>query len=105
MDNNSKSGTIWLARHLPQNRDIFITCAGNGQVTLWKYEYPEQRSVVDSTGAAYGVAGKLRRLQRMVVSTQPINALDWNRDQAGLAIATAYDQYLRVLITTKLNLH
>ncbi|XP_063831485.1 dynein axonemal assembly factor 10 [Ostrinia nubilalis] len=104
MDNTTKSGTIWVARHLPQNRDIFITCAGNGQVTLWKYEYPEQRYRTDEKGAAVGVPGKLRRLQRMVVSTQPINSLEWNRDHQGLAVATAYDQYVRVLVTTKLNL-
>ncbi|KAI8425262.1 hypothetical protein MSG28_007055 [Choristoneura fumiferana] len=105
LDDSTKSGTIWVARHVPQNRDIFITCAGNGHATLWKYEYPEQRYRVDDKGVSCGVPGKLKRLQRMVISTQPINALDWNRDHLGLAIATAYDQYVRVLVTTKLNLH
>ncbi|XP_046971756.1 dynein axonemal assembly factor 10 [Vanessa atalanta] len=104
LDNSSKSGTIWVARHVPQNRDLFLTCAGNGQVSLWKYEYPEQRYHVDSQGVAVGVPGKLRRLQRMVISSQPINSLEWNRDHLGLAVATAYDQYVRVLVTTKLNL-
>ncbi|KAI5632429.1 WD repeat-containing protein 92 [Phthorimaea operculella] len=104
LNNCSKSGTIWVARHLPQNRDIFITCAGNGHVSLWKYEYPEQRFRTDDKGAAVGVPGKVKRLQRMVVSTQPINAWEWNRDHTGLAVATAYDQCIRVLITTKLNL-
>lgn len=28
--------TIWLGRHLPQNRDIFMTTGGNGAVCLWK---------------------------------------------------------------------
>lgn len=59
---------------------------------------------MDEKGAAVGVAGKLRRLQRMVISTQPINSLEWNRDHQGLAVATAYDQYVRILVTTKLNL-
>lgn len=68
-------------------------------------QYPEQRSHVDSNGVTVGVAGKLNRLQRMVVSSQPINALDWNRDHTGLAVATAYDQCVRVIVTTKLNLH
>ncbi|XP_013170589.1 PREDICTED: WD repeat-containing protein 92 [Papilio xuthus] len=104
LDNSAQSGTIWVARHLPQNRDIFVTCAGNGQVTLWKYEYPEQRCHVDGSGVACGVPGKLRRLQRMLISTQPVNAWEWNRDHAGLALATAYDQYVRVVVTTKLNL-
>ncbi|KAG6465851.1 hypothetical protein O3G_MSEX015439 [Manduca sexta] len=104
LDDATKSGTIWVARHVPQNRDLFLTCAGNGQVSLWKYEYPEQRYRTDAQGVAVGVPGKLKRLQRMVISSQPINALEWNRDHLGLAVATAYDQCIRVLITTKLNL-
>lgn len=27
--------TVWCARHLPQNRDIFVTCGGTGSVRLW----------------------------------------------------------------------
>ncbi|KOB70785.1 WD repeat-containing protein 92 [Operophtera brumata] len=86
------------------NRDLFVTCAGNGQVSLWKYEYPEQRHRTDAQGVACGVPGKLTRLQRMVISSQPINALEWNRDHLGLAVATAYDQCVRIIVTTKLNL-
>lgn len=59
---------------------------------------------MDAQGVAAGVAGRLRRLQRMAVSSQPVNALEWNRDHTGLAVATAYDQCVRVLVTTKLNL-
>lgn len=73
-------------------------------IILFFSEYPEQRCRTDDKGVACGVPGKLKRLQRMVISTQPINALDWNRDHTGLAVATAYDQYLRVIVTTKLNL-
>ena len=29
---NGKSTTIWAATHLPQNRDIWATCGGNGSV-------------------------------------------------------------------------
>lgn len=67
-------------------------------------EYPEQRYRTDDKGAAVGVPGKLKKLQKMVISSQPINAVDWNKDHAGLAIATAYDQCIRVIVTTKLNL-
>ena len=28
--------TVWTARHLPQNRDIFMTTGGNGSACLWK---------------------------------------------------------------------
>lgn len=67
-------------------------------------EYPEQRCRVDGSGAAYGVPGSLRRLQRALLSPQPINAWQWNRDHTGLAITTSYDQQVRVIVTTKLNL-
>lgn len=28
--------TVWCARHLPQNRDVLVTCGGTGSVRLWK---------------------------------------------------------------------
>jgi hypothetical protein len=28
--------TVWATRHLPQNRDVFVTCGGDGSVNLWK---------------------------------------------------------------------
>lgn len=31
-----QKSTIWAVKHLPQNRDIFITCSGSGSVRLWK---------------------------------------------------------------------
>ncbi len=34
---------VWVCRHLPQNRDIFMTGGGNGSVNLYKYSYPAQR--------------------------------------------------------------
>merc|ERR1719419_1371540 len=40
---NGKSTTIWAATHLPQNRDIWATCGGNGSVHIWKYNYPTSR--------------------------------------------------------------
>ncbi len=30
------NSTVWLGRHLPQNRDIFMTCGGSGSYYLWK---------------------------------------------------------------------
>ncbi|KAG8037004.1 hypothetical protein G9C98_004326 [Cotesia typhae] len=29
--------TVWLVKHLPQNREIFMTCGGGGSLCLWKY--------------------------------------------------------------------
>lgn len=28
--------TMWAVKHLPQNRDVFITCSGSGSVRLWQ---------------------------------------------------------------------
>lgn len=97
--------TVWGVSHLPQNRDIFMTMGGNGSVFLWKYDYPSQRCVNDSEGQPQGVMGSLVQLQNLNLSTQPISSLDWNMDKLGLCACTSFDQAVRVLIVTKLNLH
>lgn len=91
--------TVWSVRHLPQNREVFVTTGGDGTVSLWKYQYPEKR-VVDGVG----VVGSVQPLQNTVLSSQPVSSWDWNADKIGLAVCTALDQTVRVLITTKLNL-
>ncbi|PKU31478.1 wd repeat-containing protein hypothetical protein [Limosa lapponica baueri] len=99
----AQKSTIWQVRHLPQNRDIFMTSGGAGSLHLWKYEYPAQRSKKDSEGAEMGVAGSLSLLQNVTLSTQPISSLDWSPDKKGLCVCGAFDQTVRVLIVTKLN--
>jgi hypothetical protein len=37
--------TVWCVRHLPQNRDLFMTGGGNGGFNLYKYHYPQNRYV------------------------------------------------------------
>ncbi|XP_029558991.1 dynein axonemal assembly factor 10 isoform X1 [Salmo trutta] len=95
--------TIWQVRHLPQNRDIFMTAGGAGNLHLWKYEYPAQRSKKDSDEVDMGVAGTVNLLQNVTLSTQPIASLDWSPDKQGLCVCSAFDQSVRVLIVTKLN--
>ncbi|XP_072437643.1 dynein axonemal assembly factor 10 isoform X1 [Chiloscyllium punctatum] len=95
--------TVWQVRHLPQNRDVFMTTGGAGNLHLWKYEYPAQRSKKDSENMDMGVAGTVTLLQNVTVSTQPIGSLDWSPDKQGLCVCTAFDQTVRVLIATKLN--
>jgi WD repeat-containing protein 92 len=51
------------------------------------------------------VAGTLEMLKATTISTQPINCFDWNNDRQGLAVCGALDQTVRVIVTTKLNLH
>ncbi|XP_078412619.1 dynein axonemal assembly factor 10 isoform X2 [Cetorhinus maximus] len=101
--NGAYKSTIWQVRHLPQNRDIFMTAGGAGNLHLWKYEYPAQRSKKDSENTDMGVAGAVTLLQNVTVSTQPIGSLDWSPDKQGLCVCTAFDQTVRVLIATKLN--
>ncbi|XP_049592865.1 dynein axonemal assembly factor 10 [Syngnathus scovelli] len=95
--------TIWQVRHLPQNREIFLTAGGSGNLHLWKYEYPAQRSKKDSDGTSVGVAGSVSLLQNVTLSTQPIASLDWSPDKLGLCVCSGFDQTVRVLIVTKLT--
>lgn len=94
--------TVWLARHLPQNRDVFMTTGGGGTLNLWKYEYPAKRSKQEGDGVV-GVPGTVDLLQNAGISTQPISGFDWSRDKEGLCVCTAFDQAVRVIIVTKLK--
>ncbi|XP_034656596.1 WD repeat-containing protein 92 [Drosophila subobscura] len=95
--------TVWVARHLPQNRDIFLTGGGTGSIRLWQYEYPDKRVVEDADGNKTGVAGTLHMVSASTLSSQPVHCFDWHPDKLGLAVCGAFDQSVRVLITTKLN--
>ena len=98
-----QKSTIWGAKHLPQNRDIFMTHAGNGGLNLYKYNYPAKRSIKDEQGLDKGIPGTLTLLNEMVVSTQPVASFDWSPDKMGLACLACLDQTCKVIITTKLN--
>jgi WD repeat-containing protein 92 len=95
--------TLWSVKHVPQNRDLFVTQGGNGSINLYKYNYPSQRQVQDLNGQPKGVPGTVTQLNQKDLSTQPVNSFDWNSDKLGLAVITALDQTLKVIITTKLN--
>lgn len=97
--------TVWCARHLPQNREIFVTCGGTGSLRLWLYKYPEKRVKDASDGCKQGVGGALQMLQATSVSSQPINSFDWCSDHIGLAVCSAFDQVVRILLTTNLHLY
>eukprot|EP01137_Pigoraptor_chileana_P010640 Opistho-2@60480 len=103
LSDSAHNSTIWCGRHLPQNRDVFLTTGGSGSLSLWKYSYPEQRSLKDEKGHAYGVAGTVSMLNSVTVATQPVASFDWSPDKEGLAVCTSFDQCVRVMIVTKLN--
>lgn len=95
--------TVWTVKHLPQNREIFMTGGGTGSVRIWNYKYPEKRYKEMSDGTKFGVAGTLQMLSATTVSQQPVHCFDWCAEKTGLCVAGAFDQSVRVLITTNLN--
>ncbi|KAF8568418.1 hypothetical protein P879_08918 [Paragonimus westermani] len=108
----TQGSTVWQVRHLPQQRDIFMTMGGNGNLCLWQYHYPNKRKRVvreaapDGQGdieVAQGVVGTLSQLQNVTLSSQPVNSMDWCPDKLGLAVCVSFDQTFRLLIVTKLN--
>lgn len=74
-------------------------------LSLPRSQYPEKRRLADADGIEEGVAGTLKLLQNNTLSSQPVSSLDWSPDKLGLGVCTAFDQCVRVIITTRLNLY
>ena len=79
------------------DRDQFVTCGGNGVVSLWQYEYPKKRELDGK-----GVAGKITQRVYQKLSTQPINSWHFHPEKKGLAACTTLDQKINVVFVTKL---
>ncbi|KAJ3109101.1 WD repeat-containing protein 92 [Phlyctochytrium planicorne] len=104
LEKTSDNTTVWTVKHLPQNRDIFITSGGNGSLNLYKYSYPANRSQKDADGKhEVGVPGKIEHLNQTTLAEQPISSLDWSQDKQGLCAFVSFDQMFRVAVVTKLN--
>ncbi len=101
----NNASTMWGAKHLPQNRDIFATLGGDGNLSIFHYKYPAQRSIKDADGKDKGVVGTLELLNDRIVSTQPICSFDWHPEKNGLAVMACLDQTCKVAIVTKLHLY
>jgi WD repeat-containing protein 92 len=97
--------TVWIAKHLPQNRDIFMTGGGTGSVRIWNYKYPDKRYKENSDGTKAGVAGSLQMLTAATISQQPVHCFDWCTEKIGLGVCGALDQTVRVVITPNLQLY
>lgn len=41
MSRKTSGSTIWGAKHSPFNRDIFATLGGDGNLSIYKYNYPK----------------------------------------------------------------
>ncbi len=105
MTEPAQKATIWGVKHVPQNRDLFITQGGNGGFNIYKYIYPANRQLKDPEGRARGVAGRLELLNSKDMGTQPISDFRWHREKLGLGVLCALDQTCKIVITTKLNLY
>jgi hypothetical protein len=103
MSEKAHKSTVWQGKHLPQNRDLFMTGGGNGGLNIYKYSYPAVRSRDDTEGRAIGVPGTVELLNSRVITTQPIVSFDWSPDKEGLCCMSCLDQTCRVYIVTKLS--
>lgn len=99
------TSTLWGCHFLPQNREVFAACGGNGSITLYKHIYPAERVTKCKNNLEKGVAGTVEMLNQKELSTQPIVSFDWHPQKAGLAVMSSLDQSLRVAICTKLHLY
>ena len=103
LSEKAHKATVWCVRHLPQNRDLFMTGGGNGGFNIYKYSYPPKRTVNHKDNIPMGVVGTVELLNSKVISTQPIVALDWSPDKEGLCTLCCLDQTIRCYVVTKLN--
>ena len=88
--------TVWISKHLPQNRDIFVTAGGNGGFNIYKYNYPTNRvGKHPEDNSPIGVIGSVELLNSRVISTQPITSFDWSPDREGLCCMSSLDQTMR----------
>lgn len=112
---NSKSSFLNynVLFHFKIHRQVLImtgTCVNHNSyftrtqsLKYFSSEYPAQRSKKGSDDMDVGVAGSVNLLQNATLSTQPIASLDWSPDKQGLCVCSGFDQSVRVLIVTKLN--
>lgn len=103
LSEKAHKATVWCVRHLPQNRDIFMTGGGNGGFNVYKYHYPMSRTTMYKDNAPMGNMGTVELLNSKVISSQPIVNLDWSPDKEGLCVLSCLDQTIRCFIVTKLN--
>lgn len=96
LSERAHKSTVWLTRHLPQNRDLFVTGGGNGGLNIYKYHYPSNRvGKHKQDNAPVGIVGTVELLNSRVLSTQPIISFDWSVDRQGLCCMACLDQSIR----------
>ncbi|KAL0239191.1 hypothetical protein PCE1_004882 [Barthelona sp. PCE] len=101
---NVASCALWKIKHLPQCKEIMATSGGDGEIHLFKYQYPQERSRIDpETNQKVGVIGSFNKITQQVLSTQPVASFSFSPDFLGLFACTAFDQTLRCGVITRLD--
>lgn len=72
---------------------------------LYSSNYPSKRIKQATDGQNQGVAGNINMLHATTLSSQPVHCFDWSPDRTGLAVCGAFDQTVRVVVATNLNLY
>jgi hypothetical protein len=103
VEDRISTGTVWCSKALPQNREICMS-GGAGELILSKYVYPPERSLKDANNKPKGIPGTIEELNKVKIGEQPVNSMDWSKDREGLLVCSAFDQAVRVMLVTKLNL-
>ena len=98
---SAHASTVWTAKHLPSNREVWLTTGGNGSLQLYRYEYPAQRSRKGEDGEE-GVMGEIKVIGKGRWGEQPIVSVEWHAEKVGLLCAASLDQQIRVGLVTKL---
>ena len=82
---------------------IVYILGGDGTLSMHKYTYPKQRRLQLNEKECIDNVGQTHLLVESKVSTQPINAFDWNKDKEGLALCSSFDSRIRLLFITGMN--
>jgi hypothetical protein len=59
--------------------------------------------VKEPDGEVVGVVGSSQLVCNNVISSQPVAAFDWHSGKAGVFVAAAYDQTVRVGMASRVN--
>lgn len=76
LSEKAHKSTVWLAKHLPQNRDLFMTGGGNGGFNLYKYHYPNSRVKQDKVRMIPRFSFTLRVARQSIPLSPPIRKRD-----------------------------
>lgn len=91
---------IWAGQHLPQNREIFMTCGGDGTVGIYRYQRKKKSHSKDKNSP---LVGHIKRLRRCKLGESPILSVDFSTDKKGLCLMTEYNQIVKVCMVTSID--